>query len=176
MLFSKLNLVCTVIEEFEIIDGSISASQIDDVYCLSFVMPNCLIHLSRLSPQEKRAQEEADSRVEIFVAEEPRGTFLNLEKDTVYYVYVEQEADQLKRDQEKMRQIAAEMEGAKKSGLEPIGMDILSAGHWESCSCIYGVPCLDEYGCKDWKNRNAVSAANGWIKQKAIEDSIKSAL
>jgi hypothetical protein len=32
----------------------------------------------------------------------------------------------------------------------------------ESCSCIYGNPCVDEYGCKDWYNRMDVAKKNGW--------------
>lgn len=31
----------------------------------------------------------------------------------------------------------------------------------ESCSCLWGNPCVDEYVCKDWSNRFAVAAANG---------------
>lgn len=37
-------------ESFPIVDGKTTAENIDEVYCLSFVMPNCLIHLSRASP------------------------------------------------------------------------------------------------------------------------------
>lgn len=33
---------------------------------------------------------------------------------------------------------------------------------FESCSCIYGAPCVDEYGCRDWTNRFAVAKKNGW--------------
>jgi len=36
-------------EQFDIIHGSTTQENIDEVYCLSFVMPNCLIHLSILS-------------------------------------------------------------------------------------------------------------------------------
>lgn len=32
----------------------------------------------------------------------------------------------------------------------------------ESCSCMYGNPCVDEYGCKDWDSRYAIARANGW--------------
>ena len=32
----------------------------------------------------------------------------------------------------------------------------------ESCSCLYGNPCVDEYSCRDWTNRFAVAKANGW--------------
>ncbi len=36
------------------------------------------------------------------------------------------------------------------------------AGLPESCSCIEGNPCVDEYGCKDWYNRYAIAKKNGW--------------
>ena len=32
----------------------------------------------------------------------------------------------------------------------------------ETCSCLYGNPCVDEYGCKDWANRFAIATKNGW--------------
>ena len=32
----------------------------------------------------------------------------------------------------------------------------------ESCSCIEGNPCIDEYGCRDWHNRFATAQKNGW--------------
>lgn len=131
-------------EEFPIIDGCCKAEEIDEIYCLSFVMPNCLIHLSPLSPQERRVKEEQNPMLNVFIKEEPQGIFHDLEKDNIYYVYVEQAVEQLARDQERMRQIALQMEGAKLNGPGKIGMDCLSAGHWESCTCIYGTPCLDE--------------------------------
>ena len=60
-----------------------------------------------------------------------------LEKDKEYYIYVFQDAEQLKKDQEKMQQIVAQMEGfglaSKKLG---------DFGEGESCSCIYGNPCV----------------------------------
>ena len=28
----------------------------------------------------------------------------------------------------------------------------------ESCSCLYGNPCVDEYSCRDWTNRFAVAS------------------
>ena len=122
-------------------------------------MPNCLIHLSLLSPQDRRIKEEENPTLDVFVSEDPKGVFHNLEKDTIYYVYVEQEADQLKRDQERMRQIALQMEGANVSGSGRNEKDNVGT---ESCSCIFGNPCVDPYGCKDWDNRKAVAAKNGW--------------
>jgi hypothetical protein len=32
----------------------------------------------------------------------------------------------------------------------------------ESCSCLYGNPCVEEYNCADWGNRAAIATANGW--------------
>ena len=28
-----------------------------------------------------------------------------------------------------------------------------------SCSCLEGNPCISQYNCRDWKNREAVAAA-----------------
>lgn len=126
-------------ELFPIIDGICTAADIDEVYCLSFVMPNCVIHLSSLSPQEKRQKEDIDASLNLFVREEPDGTFHDLENTHTYYVYVEQEAGQLKRDQEKMRQIATQMDEAASKAPALITMDILKEGHIDTCTCIYGV-------------------------------------
>ena len=146
-------------EEFPILDGCCHASEIDDIYCLSFVMPNCSIHLSSLSPQERRLREDEDPTIDVYIKEEPMGRFHNLEKDMTYYVYVEQQADQLARDQERMRLIALRMEGAN---LNRSGRNETDTVGTESCSCVFGNPCVDPYGCKDWDNRKAVAAKNGW--------------
>jgi hypothetical protein len=147
-------------EQFDIKHGSTTHENIDEVYCLSFVMPNCLIHLSKHPPAIKRQLEADEKFDDLYLPEHPRGTYHGLEDDQTYYVYVEQEAQQLKRDQERMRQIAAGMAGAIKKGDGLIPKDDGRA--MESCSCIYGNPCVDEYGCKDWNNRYAIAMKNGW--------------
>lgn len=141
-------------EKFPIVDGSTTAANIDEVYCLSFVMPNCVIHLSTYNPIEKR-QLQIEGNIDYFMKEDPRGTFHDLEKDRTYYVYVEQEADQLARDQERQRRIATSMEGINEKGVK-------HNREQEGCSCLYGNPCMDEYICKDWHNRFSVARANGW--------------
>lgn len=101
-------------EEFPIQAGSTTQENIDDVYCLSFVMPNCRIHLSTHAPAVKRtiesnaidaAQKGDDKEAyalyqSLYLEEIPLGTYQGLEDDKTYYVYVEQEAEQLARDQE----------------------------------------------------------------------------
>jgi hypothetical protein len=169
-------------EEFTIDGGSTTQDNIDDVYCLSFVMPDCVVRLSKLNPQEMRTKLNDDEAIEkgvqqddFYMPEDPRGTFKDLEKDNIYYVYVVQQVDQLLHDQEMQKRVAATMEGAglpHKSGGARAGgargdtseIERLDDGRFglDSCSCIYGNPCMDEYGCKDWLNRFAISTANGW--------------
>ncbi|RHY83256.1 hypothetical protein DYB35_000908 [Aphanomyces astaci] len=96
-------------EQFDIAQGSTTAAVVDDAYCLSFVMPQCRIHLSEWDPPTKV---EKEGHVDVFVREDPVGTYHGLEADRTYYVYIEQEADQLARDQAAMRTTAATMEGA----------------------------------------------------------------
>ena len=146
-------------EKFPIVSGMTTSENIDEVYCLSFVMPNCKIHLSVFSPQDKRKLDESGN-IDIFVKEDPSGTYKGLSADCTYYVYVEQEAEQLARDQERMRRIVEGMEGAKKGDDGLIKPD--DGRGVESCSCLYGNPCVDEYGCRDWSNRYAIAMANGW--------------
>eukprot|EP01039_Chlorochromonas_danica_P005108 gene5108-5614_t len=144
-------------EDFPIVNGSTTQENVDEVYCLSFVMPNCLIHLSSLNPSEKRARDIDQAYEGMYVEENPRGIYQGLKVSETYYVYVEQEAEQLKRDQEIMRQRAA-ADASKAQA--PLPKDDGRA--MESCSCIYGNPCVDEYGCRDWNNRFAVATKNGW--------------
>lgn len=37
--------------------GSITASEINETYCLSFAMPKCILHLGTLSPSDRYARE-----------------------------------------------------------------------------------------------------------------------
>mmetsp|Transcript_9615 Transcript_9615/g.9418 ORF Transcript_9615/g.9418 Transcript_9615/m.9418 type:complete len:341 (+) Transcript_9615:200-1222(+) len=159
--------ICLVYEQynemFEIVEGSTTHANIDDVYCLSFVMPDCAITLSVHSPTEMRTLEiDGESNFHLFVPENPMGVYQTLEADKTYYVYVKQKAEQLKMDQERMKVIAAGMNGAtiKEDPENRISRD--DGRVVESCSCVYGNPCVDEYGCKDWDNRAKVATANGW--------------
>jgi hypothetical protein len=150
--------VCLIYEQynemFEIVEGSTTHANIDDVYCLSFVMPDCAIALSVHSPSEMRTLEiDGESNFHLFIPENPLGVYQTLEADKTYYIYVRQKAEQLKMDQERMKVIAAGMNGAtpKEDPENRISRD--DGRVIESCSCVYGNPCVDEYGCKDWDNR-----------------------
>lgn len=149
-------------EEFAIVNGTTTQENIDEEYCLSFVMPDCHIHLSKHEPAVKRELEANGELNELYIHEDPPGTYHGLRNNEVYYVYVEQEALQFARDQERMKHVAASMEGAvqKDENGDIIKPD--DGRGMESCSCIYGNPCVDEYGCKDWTNRYAVAKKNGW--------------
>jgi len=148
-------------EEFPIVDGSITAALIDEEYCLSYVMPNCRIRLSTLSGRQRAVHEGLGDYAMCTVPEDPPGTFLGLQVDTSYHVFIEQEEAQLKRDQERMRAAALQMEGAADPNA-PAPLTRADGHVMESCSCIYGNPCMDEYGCKDWNSRFAVALKNGW--------------
>lgn len=142
-------------ELFPITKGSITQEIIDDLYCLTFVMPNCKLHLSSLSPQEKHNC-DVNGTTDYYVMENPTGTFCKLKAGGTYYVYVEQDAKELLKESM-----------SKKSNVDLIKDDeieiIRDDGRvMESCSCIYGNPCVDEYGCKDWDNRFAIATENGW--------------
>ncbi|GMF29310.1 unnamed protein product [Phytophthora fragariaefolia] len=142
-------------ELFPIEDGSTTQANIDDVYCLSFVMPNCLVRLSK-HPNPERFQREEAGIFDSLVREDPRGTYHDLVKDETYFVVVEQEADQLRRDQEATKALwDGELQMQKKADKD-------DGRGFESCSCIYGNPCVDEYGCLDWHSRFAVATKNGW--------------
>jgi hypothetical protein len=144
-------------EFFPIKNGSISQTEIDDVYCLSFVMPNCVLRLSEASPVE-RTQLENNGMPMVYVREDPNGVYQGLRTDKKYYVYAFQDSVQLQLDQEATRaRIADNLTSSgvsKDSGVH--------SEYYESCSCLFGNPCVSEYICKDWNNRYAIATKNGW--------------
>ena len=136
-------------------------------------MPNCVLRLSEYSPaerlisssftrndaeeDEKEGKEKDINWVDFFLPEEPQGTYHNLVDNKTYYIHVFQDAEQLEIDQMQMRSKAADMKRDVKEVL------VKEDGRgFESCSCIYGEPCRDEYGCRDWGNRFTIAKSNGW--------------
>ena len=221
-------------EEFDIVDGSTTAAAIDDLYCLSDVMPRCKIHISTISKTDKldrkrqildlqhtiqtdKEQKEADlQRIRkdpelgmgseeeraakealdvalaafkqseavaasgfdgfTYVEEKPKGTFLGLEKGKTYHVYVEENDEEFQKAREKQDKVSAIM-NEDSAANSRAGLNFFTPGETfaqnrivndaaymvpESCSCLYGNPCVDEYSCRDWTNRFAVAKANGW--------------
>ena len=146
-------------EMFPILNGSISQKIIDDLYCLSFMMPDCKVRLSIHNPLEIRDLEVSGNK-NLYVPERPEGTYQTLTAGSTYYIYVEQKEEQLRVDQEKMRKVAAGMQGATIR--LDFGSRLNEETREESCSCLYGNPCVNEYGCNDWDNRSAISIKNGW--------------
>ena len=98
-------------EEFEIKDGSISKGYIDEEYCLSDIMPDCAIHLSRLAEKKLiyEALEQGSTNVFLHATEEH---IHGLEVGNTYTVFVEQNEEFLKRDQAAMALRAQSMDGA----------------------------------------------------------------
>ena len=100
------------------------AENIDELYCLSDVMPGCTIHLSKVSPAEytKRVQDDAAFEVP-YEKEEPWGVFQELEVATEghgngqYYVHVVQNAANEAQERRMMEaQWAAAAAAANVSG------------------------------------------------------------
>ena len=149
-------------ESFPIKDGQLTAEEIDEVYNLTFVMPRCFIHLSTFNPQQRKEWIEANDGTldfeSFYIIEDPVGHYQGLVSQGSYYVYVEQEEEQLLRDQENMRNRLNDM----KQQQVLLGIVRNDGRGFESCSCIYGNPCVDEYGCRDWGNRFAIALKNGW--------------
>ena len=55
-------------------------------------------------------------------------------------------------------------EGYKAGGLAALNLrdDESAQEDKASCSCLFGNPCVNEYGCMDWANRFEVAKKNGW--------------
>lgn len=141
-------------EKFPIKDGKITAAEIDDVYCLTDVMPGCKIHLSTKTVEEKY-KIETSGGIFPYVFEEPVGTFHDVEAGETYFVFVDEDEAEFLKSQEKAK---ANFRGVKSA-----------ATRGETCSCIEGNPCAQECDaqgnsiCLDWANRFAVAKANGWL-------------
>ncbi|OQR88500.1 hypothetical protein THRCLA_10283 [Thraustotheca clavata] len=134
-------------ESFQIENGTIHTSTIDEEYALSFVMPECHIHLSEHPPSVKRELKNEGKNV--YLHEDPSGTIVNLEANRDYYVYVT----------EAMSNLPTEVQTNVVS-LPKIEKD--DGRGFDSCTCIEGTPCVDEYGCRDWRQRYQIATANGW--------------
>mmetsp|Transcript_124182 Transcript_124182/g.359127 ORF Transcript_124182/g.359127 Transcript_124182/m.359127 type:complete len:280 (+) Transcript_124182:105-944(+) len=136
-------------EKFPISDHKLTAATIDELYCLTDVMPGCFIHLA-----EKEFEHGEDHH---YMKEDPPGTFHGLMANETYWCYVQQDPEQEKKDQERMRQQWA---GVQVGG--GVG-DRGSEG--ETCSCGWGAPCTNPMICKDWDNRfaNAIKAGGNPI-------------
>lgn len=146
-------------ELFDIKDGAIAKEYIDEEYCLSDIMPSCAIHLSTFEKKDIFTELE-NGNGNTFLKEDVK-TIYGVESGRSYTVFVEQEAAQLARDQERMRDVATTMEGAVDPNAPP-PLEKDDGRAMETCSCIYGNPCVDEYGCRNWHERFAVATANGW--------------
>lgn len=127
-------------EEFEITEGTLLTSIIDEVYCLSDIMPSCRISLSEFSPQEMRDLTE-DQR---FVPVDGTGMFSGLKVGGVYYCYVKQDIEQLERE----KAMRTALQGRQlldndHSGDSLAGGLVIDDGRgFDSCTCIYGTPCV----------------------------------
>lgn len=133
-------------EKFPLKDGStLTSKEIDEVYCLTSVMPGCCLHLG--------VREFKHTDEHMYVKEDPVGTFSGLTPKMTYYLYVQQDKGQEEEDMKRMRQVWANA-----------GKDASATGsRGEGCSCLYGTPCQDKYVCLDWDNRIAVAKAHGML-------------
>lgn len=141
-------------EKFPIKGGQTTAAAIDEVYCLSDVMPGCTIHLST-KPVEERYKAEAAGEIFQYLLEDPPGTFRGLEAGETYYVHVTEDEAEFLKSQERAKRAFAGVRSEATRG--------------EGCSCIEGNPCGPgaEYTCLDWHNRFAVAKKHGWIGYQA---------
>ena len=149
-------------------------------------MPGCRIHISEMSVSERTEDsqlplddqnfrylpemEGVSGTIEVDDEEnfgqkhrqQVTSTQVNgLQKGTTYYCHVDQNAEQEAADHATTRlKYSAAREEREAS--KPVASEYSQAGIPESCSCSEGAPCVDEYGCKDWKGRYKIATENGW--------------
>jgi hypothetical protein len=51
----------------------VGSAYLDEEYCLSFVMPNCMIHLCTVDKKTITNMDDGDEKLALFVKEEPAG-------------------------------------------------------------------------------------------------------
>jgi len=165
-------------EKFDITRGTITEDAINDVYGLSDVMPNCRLRLSVMTPAEVReatirhtnAEGSADDDEALgsscgspcgvkYLPEHPAGIFCSLQNEHSYYVYVSQDSEELRREQLERDKVNMQ-KLAERAADNKIERD--DGRGFDGCTCIYGTPCVDEYGCRDWSKRFDIAKANGW--------------
>ena len=163
--------------EFEIVGGALTAAAIDAEYCLSYVMPKCRIHLSKLDGATLTARSIEDDNVKerwkYYLKEEAIAMpapnedgetpaiaanvrFHGLLDGDTYHVYITEDSE----EEAKMMARAKVIWARADKGVEMSGN--AAEARQEGCSCIEGNPCVNEYICLDWHNRFAVAAKHGW--------------
>jgi len=120
-------------EQFALTDGKLTQADIDDLYCISAVMPNSCMHLGE---REFVGAEEHE-----YLPQEPKGTWCCLTSGNTYWLYVQEDAKQYEEDMKKAKQTWAGVAADKQASTK------------EGCSCLYGSPCIDPDNCTDWDNR-----------------------
>jgi hypothetical protein len=96
---------------FPLVNGTLSASEIDEEYCLSDIMPGCSIQLSRTTPAEYTKLAQKNPQYEIkYEKEEPKGTFINLLSKYDYYVWIKQDEENLTKDQSNLENQCIKLE------------------------------------------------------------------
>uniref|UniRef100_A0A7S4SJU9 Uncharacterized protein n=1 Tax=Alexandrium monilatum TaxID=311494 RepID=A0A7S4SJU9_9DINO len=136
-------------EKFKIENHTLTAAAVDELYCLSDIMPGCFIHLGE--------KEFGYGEEHAYIKEDPPGSFRGLMSGETYWCYVQQDPEQEKRDQEAMKhRWAGQVVGG---GVGDRGSE------GETCSCGWGAPCTNPMICKDWDNRfaNAIKAGGNPI-------------
>jgi len=92
-------------ESFQVTEGKLCAGAIDEVYCLSDVMPGCEIHVSAVSPEQKYVLVSAGEEIP-YIFEDPLGTFHGLRLDQEYFVYVTEDEAEFLKSQERGNNVA----------------------------------------------------------------------
>ena len=149
---------------FDLVNGQVSISAIDNEYCLSDVMPNCTLELIDKAPQQKIEEEIRGVEVPFLSKDERNAYFQNLftynedeypntNGPKTYWIVAYPDEEQRRRDMVET-----------KARLATMVVSDDNANRKEGCSCIEGNPCTDanKYNCLDWNNRFSIAKKNGW--------------
>lgn len=147
------------------IGGRLTALAVDDEMSLSFVFPACVLHLVRGEGADGRAPPAsgaAPDAPESWVPEDPPGTFTGLRDGEWLWVVVEEDPGEAAAAAERQAAYVAQRQQRGGGGGEDADGGAIKKEAIEGCSCIWGNPCAEPYGCQDFAGRFALAKAHGW--------------
>jgi hypothetical protein len=157
---------------FPISGGRLPASAVDEELSLSFAYPGCrlVLHAGSLDGAEVRVAAAAGSKGAAPPPPPPTAISDTLWEGLVpgetYWVRVVEDAAEAAASAARQAEWAAARASERAAAPAPSASAAAGGGivkeKLEGCSCIEGNPCMDAYGCRNWKDRYEVAKAHGW--------------
>ena len=176
---ARLNGHCTVrynhyMKSTPVAGGEATSWDIDDALSLSFVFKHCSIHLVEAEAEGKAPTGEAAGPAHWCAerplpappakeGEEDMGTCapaaFRVMTGKTYWAQVQEDPKEKAAAEARQAAYLASKSAAGGGAGEEGAIKVEKV---EGCSCIWGNPCAQPYGCQDWSNRFELARKNGW--------------